>query len=134
MISHHAALIYTMVLVSAADSDMSDAEIRAIGEMVGYLPVFRDYLPETLPATAEACAEMLEMKDGLEKTLELVKQSLPVKLRETAYALACDVAVADAEMNQEKLRVLEMIRHRLEIDRLVSAAIERGARARYQQA
>ncbi|HVI52949.1 MAG TPA: tellurite resistance TerB family protein [Candidatus Sulfotelmatobacter sp.] len=134
MISHHAALIYTMVLVSAADSDMSDAEIRAIGEMVRYLPVFQDYQPETLPATAEACAEMLEMEDGLEKILELVRQSLPAKLRETAYALACDVAVADAEMNQEKLRVLELIRHKLEIDRLVSAAIERGARARYRRA
>jgi len=34
-------------------------------------------------------------------------------------------------MNQEKLRVLELIRHSLEIDRLVSAALERGARARY---
>lgn len=131
MISHHAALIYTMVLVSAADSDMSDAEIRAIGEIVSYLPIFRDYEPGNLPKTAEACAEMLDMDDGLEKILALVKQSLPVKLRETAYALACDVAVADAEMNQEKLRVLELIRHSLEIDRLVSAAIERGARARY---
>jgi hypothetical protein len=74
---------------------------------------------------------MLDMDDGLEKILALVKQSLPAKLRETAYALACDVAVADAEMNQEKLRVLELIRHSLEIDRLVSAALERGARARY---
>src|SRR5208282_578772 len=134
MISHHAALIYTMVLVSAADSDMSDAEIRAIGEIVSYLPIFRDYEPGNLPNTAEACAELLEMDDGLEKTLDLVKQSLPAKLRETAYALACDVAVADAEMNQEKLRVLELIRHKLEIDRLVSAAIERGARARYRVA
>jgi tellurite resistance protein len=131
MISHHAALIYTMVLVSAADSNMSDAEIRAIGEIVSYLPIFRDYEAGNLPKTAEACAEMLDMDDGLEKILALVKQSLPVKLRETAYALACDVAVADAEMNQEKLRVLELIRHSLEIDRLVSAAIERGARARY---
>jgi len=131
MISHHAALIYTMVLVSAADSNMSDAEIRAIGEIVSYLPIFRDYEAGNLPKTAEACAEMLDMDDGLEKILALVKQSLPAKLRETAYALACDVAVADAEMNQEKLRVLELIRHSLEIDRLVSAALERGARARY---
>lgn len=134
MISQHAALIYTMVLVSAADQDMSDAELRAIGEIVSYLPVFRDYDPAILPQTAEACAEMLEVEDGLEKVLEQVKQCLPLKLRETAYALACDVAVADAEMNQEKLRALELIRHKLDIDRLVSAAIERGARARYRVA
>jgi tellurite resistance protein len=123
-----------MVLVSAADQDMSDAELRAIGEIVGYLPVFRDYDPELLPKTAEACAEMLGLDDGLDKAFMLIRSSLPNKLRETAYALACDVAVADGEMNQEKLRVLELIRHRLDIDRLVAAAIERGATARYRTA
>lgn len=132
MISHHAALIYTMVLVSAADQDMSDAELRAIGEIVGYLPVFRDYDPQLLPKTAAACAEMLDLEDGLEKAFEFIKSTLPVRLRETAYALACDVAVADGDVNQEKLRVLEMIRHRLDVDRLAAAAIERGATARYR--
>ncbi len=134
MISHHAALVYTMVLVSAADQEMSDAELRAIGEIVGFLPVFRDYDPELLPKTAAACAEMLDLEDGLEKAFALIKAALPARLRETAYALGCDVAVADGEMNQEKLRVLELIRHRLEVDRLIAAAIERGATARFRTA
>ena len=132
MISHHAALIYTMVLVSAADRDMSDAELRAIGEIVNFLPVFRDYDPNLLPATAEACAELLGADEDLERAFELIKSSLPPKLRETAYALACDVAVAGGELSQDILRVLELIRHRLDIDRLVAAAIERGARARFR--
>ena len=33
-ISHHKALIYTMVMVSAADSEMTDEEIMVIGEEV----------------------------------------------------------------------------------------------------
>ncbi len=134
MISHHAALVYTMVIVSAADRDMSDPELRAIGEIVGYLPVFRDYDVELLPKTAEACAEMLDLEDGLDKAFELIRAALPVRLRETAYALACDVAVADGDVNQEKLRILELIRHRLDVDRLAAAAIERGATARYRTA
>ncbi len=134
MVSHHAALIYTMVLVSAADRDMSDAELLAIGEIVNYLPVFRDYDPSLLPKTAAACAEMLDLDDGMDKAFDLIKSVLPTRLRETAYALACDVAVADGEMNPEKLRVLELIRHRLEIDRLIAAALERGATARYRKA
>ena len=40
MIDHQAALIYTMVLVSAADRNMSDAEMRIIGDNVRDLPVF----------------------------------------------------------------------------------------------
>ena len=63
--------------------------------------------------------------------MDIVKAGLPKKLYETAYALACDVAVADGKLSQEELRLLQMLRNRLELDRLHAAAIERGARARH---
>ncbi|CAA7627491.1 conserved hypothetical protein [Candidatus Terasakiella magnetica] len=131
MISHHAALIYVMVMVSAADGDMTDAELRMIGEIVSFLPVFRDYDPGLLLNTTGTCAEFLDSDDGLERSLGVIKASLPVRLRETAYALACDVAAADGAPHPEVMRLLELFRHRLDIDRLVAAAIERGARARF---
>ncbi len=129
--SHHKALIYTMVMVSAADSDMTDAEIMAIGEEVQRLPIFRDYDTDLLPEAAAECAEALQAAEGLDKLLDEVKLGLPKKLHETAYALACDVAVADGQLSQEELRLLQMLRNKLELDRLHSAAIERGARARH---
>ena len=131
MISHHAALIYTMVLVSAADRDMTDAELRTIGEITGGLPVFRDYNRELLPETAAGCAELLDDESGLERALDLIHAALPERLRETAYALACDIAAADDVVSREEMRMLEMLRHRLSLDRLAAAAIERGARARF---
>ncbi len=60
-------------------------------------------------------------------------QALPDHLRETAYALACDVAAADKLVNIYELRFLEMLRHDLRVGRLAAAAIERGARARHQR-
>ncbi|MGE5547378.1 MAG: tellurite resistance TerB family protein [Solirubrobacterales bacterium] len=131
MISHHAALIYVMVMVSAADRNMTDAELKSIGEIVNFLPIFNDYDPGLLPKSTAACAELLDSEDGLDRAFGVIKAALPPRLRETAYALACDVAAADGEPHQEVLRLLEMIRHRLDIDRLVAAAIERGARARF---
>jgi tellurite resistance protein len=131
MIDHHTALIYTMVLVSAADADMTDAELNSIGETVRYLPVFRDFDTERLPEIAENCTELLGHHDGLDTAMAQIKEGLPQKLRETAYAVACDVAAADGRTTQEALRLLEMIRDTLEIDRLNAAAIERGARARH---
>lgn len=131
MLSHHAALIYVMVMVSAADRNMTDAELHTIGEIVSFLPIFRDYDPGLLPRTTVACAELLDSEDGLDRALGVIKASLPARLRETAYALACDVAASDGEAHQEVLRLLELIRHRLDIDRLTAAAIERGARARF---
>ncbi len=53
-----------MVMVSAADSEMTDAEIMAIGEEVQRLPVFRDYDIASLPQAAAACAEFLNTEDG----------------------------------------------------------------------
>ena len=132
MISHHAALIYTMVLCSASDRNMTDAEMETMGETISHLPIFKDYDRKLLPQTASACAELLDLEDGLDKALEMIRKALPEKLRETAYALACDVAASDGDAVQEELRVLELMRHRLNIDRLIAAGIERGARARFQ--
>ena len=132
MLDPHGALIYTMVIVSAADRDMTDAELSAIGDIVGHLPAFRAFDPQRLPNVLEACTQLLNREDGLEEAFAAIKAALPANLRETAYAIACDVAAADGEASQEELRVLEMMRHRLAIDRLIATAIERGARARFQ--
>lgn len=130
----HTALIYTMVIMSAADSDMTDKELFVIGDLVRTMPVFEGFDPEQLPSVAEACAEILAQDNGVETVLGLIADSLPDRLCETAYALACDIAAADGVVQQEELRLLEMMRHRLKVGRLPAAAIERGARARYQRA
>jgi tellurite resistance protein len=133
MISHHDALIYTMVLVSAADSNMPDVELSSIGEAVLHLPVFRDFDRDNLPKATRACTKLLQDEDGLDKAFKAIRTALPEKLRETAYALACDVAAADGKVTQEEARILEMIRDRLQIGRLPAAAIERGSRARHMR-
>jgi tellurite resistance protein len=131
MLDPHRALIYTMVIVSAADSDLPDTELQTISDIVGHLPVFRDFDRHTLPALLNDCAELLNHENGLDQTLDAIKASLPAKLRETAYTIACDLVASDGEATQEELRVLELIRHRLAIDRLIAAAIERGSKARF---
>ena len=132
MLDHHRALIYTMVIVSAADSELPDAELRIIGDIVRDLPVFRDFDRDELPRVLNDCTELMSQEDGLEETLKAIKAALPAKLRETAYAIACDLVASDGEASQEELGILELIRHRLNVERLVAAAIERGARARFQ--
>ena len=132
MLDHHRALIYTMVIVSAAESDMPEAELRIIGDIVGDLPVFRDFDQRELPSVLNDCTELISRENGLEEILKVIKAALPAKLRETAYAIACDLVAAHGEAGQEELRVLELLRHRLNLEPLVAAAIERGARARFR--
>ena len=131
MSQHHNALIYTMVIVSAADREMTDAELRRMGQLVTILPVFRDFPVDDLPAVARDCAALLDDEDGLEKTLGLIAEGTPAKLRETVYAVGCDIAAADGKVEEEEAYILQMLRHALGVDRLAAAAIERAARARH---
>jgi len=133
-ISPQTALIYVMVLVSAADASMSDKELRTIGNIVSTFPVFTGMDQDRLIKAAEECGAIMAEDQGLETVLGLVKDSLPEKLRETAYAFAVEVATADDRLGQEELRVLELIRARLSIDRLAAGAIERSAKARHMRA
>jgi tellurite resistance protein len=129
-LNHHSALVYVMVTVSAVDRAMTDDELPRIGEIVSNLPVFSDYDDNQLVKTAEACGEILSADGGLQQVLRLVRGALPEKLRETAYAVALEVAAADRLVRPEEIRFLEMLGDTLELDRMTTAAIERGIRAR----
>jgi tellurite resistance protein len=130
-IDHHTALIFTMVLVSAAEGVMTDAELEAIGRQVRYLPVFRGFDHDRLTTVGRNCAELLRREDGLDLACDMIAEALSQPLRETAYALACDVAAADGALADEELNLLELLRRRLKVDRLVAAAIERATHARH---
>ena len=64
--------------------------------------------------------------------LGLVKAALPAQLRDTAYALAAEVAAADLVVGREEMRFLAMLRDALGLDKLVTAALERGVIARHR--
>jgi tellurite resistance protein len=122
-----------MIAVSASDEEIRTAELLTIQREVNHLPVFADYDTDRMRRVAQIVFDLFEEEDGLGALFGLVRANLPETLFETAYALACDVAAADGRLNQSELRLLEEIRHELNVDRLHAAAIERGARARHMR-
>lgn len=120
-----------MIAVSASDEDIRTAELVKIQSAVNMLPVFADYDDDRTQRMAQTVFDLFEQEDGLDALFGLIKDNLPERLHETAYALACDVAAADGSLAETELRLLEEIRYELNIDRLHAAAIERGARARH---
>ncbi|ANN61098.1 Tellurite resistance protein TerB [Mesorhizobium loti NZP2037] len=126
----HEALIYLMVITSASDRDMTDVELARIGDVVRSWPVFEDFKQDRLVPVAQACQKLLHEKDGLEGVLAQIVEALPERLRDTAYAAAFEVAAVDLEMRMEEVRVLQLIRRKLDLDTLTVAAIGRAAKAR----
>lgn len=127
------ALIYTMVMMSAVDRAMTEKEMERIGRLLRSLPVFQGFDVARLTMVAEDCAVLLAGAEGLDIALELLREAIPHRLRETAYALAVEIAVADGRIKGEEVRLLKLISDRLDLDRLVCAAIERGALARFRR-
>jgi tellurite resistance protein len=125
------ALVALMIAVSASDADIRTAELVKINNAINNLPVFFEYDVAHIPRVSETVFELFEQEDGLEALFGLIRDALPEKLFETAYALSCDVAAADGMIQGAEARMLEEIREELELDRLHAAAIERGARARH---
>ena len=127
------ALVCTMVLIAAAGGGITDREIGVMAGLVQTLPVFHNFSSERLDAATEAAINLLREDDGLSHAGGMIRDALEPRLRETAYALGCEVVAADRFAAQESLRMLEFVMGELRVDPLVAAAIERGARARHQQ-
>ncbi|MCC0044323.1 MAG: tellurite resistance TerB family protein [Brucellaceae bacterium] len=127
------ALIYLMVMVSASDREMGDPELSRIGFVVSNLPVFEGFKASRTLDVARECQEWLQRENGFQEILDAVAEAIPDRLRETAYLLAVDVAVVDLHVEPEELRMLHILRDRLEIGRDAVSAIQRAAKARFQR-
>ncbi len=125
------ALVAVMIAVSASDEMMRTPELIAIQRMVNHMPVFASYDLDRIRMIAQTVFDLFEEEDGLAALFGLIRDALPERLHETAYALACDVASADGKLREVELRMLEEVREELHIDRLHAAAIEWGARVRH---
>lgn len=131
-LSAQEALVGAMVVMSAYDGHMTDAELATMSRLVKELPVFSDFHVSGIETVTEIVLNLLGDTDGLDEVVALIRDALPQRLRETAYLLACEIVAADGDATQDELRFLQDFRIGLDIDRLVAGAIERAAKARYQ--
>lgn len=129
----HEALIYIMITMSAVDRDLSDDELARIGSIVKNLPVFEGFNLENLTKISSECGDALGQDNGLEEVLKAIHNAIPEKLAETAYAVAVEIAIIDRTVKPEEIRFLQMLRDRLGLGKLATAAIEQGAIARHQK-
>jgi hypothetical protein len=95
--------------------------------------VFRDFDQERLLPVAQECGLLLQGETGMSDTIALIARSVPESHRDTAYALAVEVAIADLTVAREELRLLHLLRDAFALDKLTVAAIERAAQARFRK-
>lgn len=130
-LSPQEALIYVMVAAAAADRNISESELSRMHSMVRELPAFRGLNADWFGREALACGKVLAKPDGVSKVVRLVAEALAGELRETAYALAAEVAASDLSIKDDERNYLALLAEGLQLDDLVRAALQRSALARH---
>ena len=132
VLSPQAALIYVMVITSASDADMSDPELHAIGEIVKTLPAFTGFDPNNLLRVSQECAavRLVDVYNGLfEQGVTIPAGSCPT-VGVSGLTLGGGIGLIGRRWGLTSDR----LRETLGLDRLVTAALERAARARFAKA
>ena len=120
-------LVAVMIAVSAADEDIRTSELVKIESMINHLPIFASYDLDRMRVMSQTVFDLFSVEDGLDALFGLLRDNLPERLYETAYALACDVGAADGALTEGELRLLEEIREPSWIDRPAARAARSNA-------
>jgi uncharacterized membrane protein YebE (DUF533 family) len=130
-LSPREALVYVMVTVAAADRTIGEIELTRMHSMVRELPAFHGLDEDWFGREALDCGKILAKPDGVTKVVRLIADALSGELRETAYALAAEVAVSDLAMKDDERQFLALLAERLQLDDLICAALQRCALVRH---
>jgi uncharacterized membrane protein YebE (DUF533 family) len=130
-LSPQEALIYAMVTTAASDRTIADVEIARMHSLVRELPVFRGLDESWFNREARECGRILSRSDGIKNIVRLIAEALTGELRETAYALAAEVAASDLALKDDERSFLTLLAEGLQLDDLVRAALQRSAHVRH---
>jgi uncharacterized tellurite resistance protein B-like protein len=124
-------LIECMVDVMLADGDIAEAEIDALRRAMKEHEYFASLSEDDFEAHVSRARKQAETIPKPSRRIEHLADHLPGRAyRLAAYALACQVAVADRTITPTETSYLEELRRAFMLDEASAASILSGARAR----
>jgi len=108
------AFLAIALAASAADGTIDDSETDSIFGYMLQMRMFDDYTDDQMSDTFDKLVKILDNEDigGL---VAIAKSSLPSELRETAFACAVDITLADGVIEAEEKELLEELQQVLEV-------------------
>lgn len=98
----------------AADGRISEEECRGIITSILRMKQFQNYNQRQMQKIFDKLVNIIR-DQGVEKLILLTKDNLSPDLRETAFAVAVDLALADGYLNKEEKDILTKIQQNLDI-------------------
>ncbi|MBI2497147.1 MAG: tellurite resistance TerB family protein [Opitutae bacterium] len=108
------AFAAVLLVAVAADGHVSDEEKREFAAIVNRVQLYRAMNGDQFSAMMDKL-HGLHRREGSERLIERAAQSLPSELRETVFALAADLVLADGSVEADEKTLLELLQSRLGI-------------------
>jgi len=108
------AFLAVALASSAADGEIVEDEVRSIFAYLLQMKVFRQVKEKQLSEMFKKLIKVLE-KEGVSGLIAIAKSSLPSQLRESAFACAVDITLADGVLADKEKILLEELQKVLEV-------------------
>ncbi|MFB2882121.1 tellurite resistance TerB family protein [Floridanema aerugineum] len=103
------------LIAVAADGYITDSEAQAIGTTLSRMQLFRSYPSDVMRKMIDRLLSILQ-RQGVDALFNSAIASLPHELRETSFAVATDIVLADGEVTEEEENLLNDLCRILEIE------------------
>jgi len=111
-----------MLSAVACDGHISDEEAHSLGTVASRMKLFEQINGQKWNRMIDKLMGVLK-RDGVEVLLDKSAAALPEDLHDTAFAVACNLVLADQGIEDEEKQFLSNLQKRLGLDREMSLKI-----------
>lgn len=112
----HEGVAGVLLAASACDGHIADEEVQSLFTILGRMRLYQHVPPHKFNSMMDRLLGVLK-RGGPEKVLESAIPAVPVELRETVFANACDIVLADGVVEPDEKAFIDELLIKLEIDR-----------------
>ncbi|MHC2068675.1 tellurite resistance TerB family protein [Bremerella sp. T1] len=106
----------TLLAASACDGHIADEEVGALVTTLGRMKMYQHVPPHKFNSMMDRLLGILK-RGGPEKLIASAVPAIPPELRETVFANACDIVLADGVVEADEKEFIDDLMIKLEMDK-----------------
>jgi tellurite resistance protein len=123
-------LVEAMLGAMEADGDVTDEEMTALENNLANHALFEGMTGDELARITDVAADAIRNAGGGKQRLEAIAKGLPSRTqRNAAYAMACEICVADRDLAESEIDFLDGLQQALSLDEAEAKELFEAARA-----
>jgi uncharacterized membrane protein YebE (DUF533 family) len=104
-----------LIGASACDGHIAEEEMRSLSTITCRMKLFDGITEQKWQSIVDSLQKILK-HDGVDKLLDRCAAALPEELRDCVFANACDIILADRDVENEEKEFLDRLQNKLGID------------------